>query len=55
MKTLLGFIALLLYTFSMLAWGHLDAARLYSCRVPFDHPVSLSCAKPSDSSAPAGK
>lgn len=25
MKTLLGLLALVLYTFTMLAWGHMDA------------------------------
>ena len=30
MKTLLGFIVLVLYTFTMLAWGHPDTLKI--CR-----------------------
>jgi hypothetical protein len=43
MKTLLGFAALLLYTFTMLAWGRLDTAQLCCGTAPSSHAEVSAC------------
>jgi hypothetical protein len=58
MKTLLGFIALVLYTFSMLGWGHVDAAKLCRAVAPAVQLAPLRCptaAGARDASVPASK
>jgi hypothetical protein len=58
MKTPLGFAALVLYTFSMLAWGHIDTAQLCQRITPSLQHAPLRCPAPvpaRDVSAPALK
>lgn len=46
MKTLLGFVVLVLYTFSMLAWGTGDAAKLCRAVAPPTQHATLRCPEP---------
>lgn len=46
MKTLLGFVVLVLYTFSMLAWGTGDAAKLCRAVAPPAQHATLRCPEP---------
>lgn len=47
MKTVLGFVALVLYTFCMLAWGSMGSAQVCSRIAPATHHhVLLPCPDP---------
>ena len=54
-KTLLGFTALVLYAFSMLAWLRPDAMQLCRSPHPFSHGVAQACATARDAVPSATK
>ena len=52
MKSLLGFAVLVIYTFSMLAWGGMSAAQACKHAAPLAHHlVPLACRAGSDPTA----